>query len=240
MSSDPGDGPRIIPFGPAEHTLLLEWGELTGQVDNPVHDGGWLFYRCDAANLDPGAPGFTYELFGRQVPGPQAFPPILKIEQGAETVYYAAWRVRIYLGHPEPLDAPVLDAPFLERTSHRSRTYRHSFGGWTGQEPPTRRQVLAVYAGAPALGATLRREKPGPKPGTVAKYKTRAEWHQAIRDKVLTKETRDSADDTTFGIWLGISSRLIYDLMPEWGPSGFPKLRAGDFGDCNCNSCRAN
>jgi hypothetical protein len=152
MSSDPGDGPPIIPFGPEEHALLLEWGELTGQVDNPVHNGEWLFYRCDAAHLKPGAPGFTYELFGRRVDEPQAFPPILEVNEDAQRVFYAAWRVRIYLGHPEPLDAPLLDAPFLERTSHLGGTYRYGLGGWT--ELPSPLQIEAVYAGAPALGAT--------------------------------------------------------------------------------------
>ena len=118
-------------------------------------DGGWLYYRCDAAYVTPTAPGFTYELFGRRVPGPQAFPPTFEDRAGAESVYYASWRVRIYLGHPEPLDAPVLDAPFLERTSHPNRTYKFTLGGWGGDVPPTQLQVEAVRCGAPALRAKI-------------------------------------------------------------------------------------
>ena len=73
--------------------------------------------------------------------------------------------------------------------------------------------------------------RPGPKPGTGARYTAPEQWWTAIREKVLTKQTRLSAPDDTIAHWLGISPSLMYELMarPGWGPSTLEELRNGKF-----------
>jgi hypothetical protein len=77
------------------------------------------------------------------------------------------------------------------------------------------------------LFANIPHKKPGPKPGTGAKFKSAEAWRSAIREKVLTKETRLSADDDTIAYWLGIRSTTMYDLMRRWGPKTLEELRNG-------------
>jgi hypothetical protein len=73
------------------------------------------------------------------------------------------------------------------------------------------------------------RPRPGPRPGTVkaAKYTTPTAWQTAIREKVLTKTTRLSADDETIAFWLEVSSTTMYRLMARWGPKSLDDLRNG-------------
>lgn len=71
---------------------------------------------------------------------------------------------------------------------------------------------------------------PGPKAGTVAKFKSREQWLDAIRSKVMTRQTRATANDERIAAWLGISPSLLYDLMRRWGPPrNLDELRAGNF-----------
>jgi hypothetical protein len=73
------------------------------------------------------------------------------------------------------------------------------------------------------------RTPPGPKPGTGAKFKSPAAWHAAIREKVLTKETRFDAEDWRIAAWLDVSERYLYERMAEWGPKTLEDLRNGTF-----------
>ena len=65
------------------------------------------------------------------------------------------------------------------------------------------------------------------RPLKAQKYKSPQQWHTAIQEKVLAKETRLSADDETIAYWLGISSTTMYRLMAHWGPSTLEDLRNG-------------
>ncbi len=76
------------------------------------------------------------------------------------------------------------------------------------------------------------RSRPGPKPGTVKaqKYKTRSQWLAAIREHVMIRQTRVTADDWQFAEWLGISTSQLYVLMQRWGPPRtLNDLREGNF-----------
>jgi hypothetical protein len=79
------------------------------------------------------------------------------------------------------------------------------------------------------LQAKLKR---GPKPGRVKaqKYKTPEQWHAAIREKVLPRNTLPEATGWEVARWLGISKAKLYDLMNESGPpSSLDDLKAGKF-----------
>jgi hypothetical protein len=99
--------------------------------------------------------------------------------------------------------------------------------------PHTQKQLLAIWKARSTVAdfaEVIRQTRRGPKPGTGAKYRTPDEWRSAIREKVLTKETRLRADDETIAFWLGISSTTMYDLMKRWGPyapNALDKLRNG-------------
>jgi hypothetical protein len=71
--------------------------------------------------------------------------------------------------------------------------------------------------------------KPGPEKGAGAKFKTADEWHAAIREKVLPKQTRLSAEDWIIASWLDTRPSLLYELMGKWGPKTLADLRNGKF-----------
>ena len=149
MTSEPDDEPDVIPFGADEIALLASWNMLLVVNGNLTHDGQWHYYSCSSKDVQPGIPGFTYELFGRRVEGPQSFPPTLEVYDSGSSTFYAVWNVRVYLGDPAPSGAP-----FIERTSQPDGTYVFRLGGWADDQPPNLLQVQAVHRGAPALSAT--------------------------------------------------------------------------------------
>jgi hypothetical protein len=92
----------------------------------------------------------------------------------------------------------------------------------------TREQLLQIWRAKPVLGL-YERARRGPGSGAGARYASPEAWYGAIRNKVLTKLTRLTADDATIAFWLGISTSTMYTLMSRWGPRTLEALRNGRF-----------
>jgi len=206
-----------------------EWAMIWPERKIDSHEAPWLFLRRathppDTAtrfSLPPNEvramEGFTFELFGRIAPEPATDYWHLESTPGLDTpLRIEVWWLEVPLGGS--LRAVRAYDPLLGSTRRSVEI--------TG--PEWERDVQKAKRGFLALDMMVVR--PGPKPGTVAKFKTRPEWLDAIRERVLTKRTLATADDDTIAHWLGISSSLLYDLMKRWGPPRTIKdLREGNF-----------
>lgn len=163
--------------------------------------------------------GFTFELFGRVTADPimrfYQLEPTPGLEHGLKV---EVWWMNIPVG--PHINATLQSDP----SSGRQRRILEVTDDGDDWEQDAGRIVRATRA----LHAKFR--KPGPAKGTRAKFPTKALWHKAIRDRVLTKQTVLTADDTTIAYWLGdISTALLYRLMAEWGPKTLDDLREGRF-----------
>lgn len=197
------------PAGPGEPLDVL-----VRRGFDPEHIGYRMTLRPDEARP---MLGFTFEMFGRLTSVPVA----------------GGWQIQPAgeLDHALNIDRWWMEVPIgTAASARRQRAEDGRVRKWleildNGWDPDGGLIVKALRA----LEMDLRR--PGPRPGTGAKYKTAAEWRQAIRWKVLPKTTRLAADDETIAYWLGISSTLMYELMarPGWGPSTLEDLRNGKF-----------
>jgi hypothetical protein len=79
-----------------------------------------------------------------------------------------------------------------------------------------------------ALDWTL--TKPGPKPGTGAKYATPDAWYAALNEHVRPRQSKVTADQRQFAAWLGLESpSTLFKYMGLWGPPHIQDLREGRF-----------
>jgi hypothetical protein len=172
-----------------------------------------------------------FERWWQQEHGPRPDPEHIQERAllDAEDAYLDSYQQHIALVDPDDLD-----------TRRRSKEMRDRF--LNGQVDPRFEHIATWwdrYTERPRtrtptfLQAKVAKRKPGPTPGTVktAKYKSADAWQTAIREKVLTKATRLSADDETIAFWLEISSATMYRLMrrPHWKPRTLEELRNGKF-----------
>jgi hypothetical protein len=176
------------------------------------------------------AEGLMFQVFGRVAATPSTpffwqLAPTPGLEHG---LLIEVWAVAVAIG--TTMRAELRYDP---ATGRMLRTIELEDEGddWEQDVPLIKRAVRALQ---------MRVLKRGPKKGTGAKYPTVEEWHRAIREKVLTKQTRAAADDQRLAAWLDISESLLYQLMRKWGPKTIADIQAGNFGDCNCRGCRAN
>jgi hypothetical protein len=164
------------------------------------------------------AEGFFFQVFGRVVEDPLIpywqLEPTAGLDQGLKA---EVWWMSVAVG------STILATLQYDPHSGKLRKIIEIVDEGVAWERDAGRIVRAVRA------LQMRTTKPGPKQGTGARYRSREEWHQGIRDKVLTKQTRLEADDTTVAYWLGISTTLMYDLMKRWGLQKFADLREGNF-----------
>ncbi len=74
------------------------------------------------------------------------------------------------------------------------------------------------------------RSKPGPKPGTGAKFKTPEEWYAALNEHIRPRPKRVTADERWFAERLGLDSpSTLFKYMERWGPKHIRDLREGNF-----------
>jgi len=74
------------------------------------------------------------------------------------------------------------------------------------------------------------RVKPGPKVGAGAKFKSREAWYAALKEHVLPRQKRITADEREFAAWLGCESpATLFKYMKQWGPAQIQDLRDGRF-----------
>ncbi len=74
------------------------------------------------------------------------------------------------------------------------------------------------------------RSKPGPKPGTGAKFKTPEEWDAALNEHIRPRPKRVTADERWFAERLGLDSpSTLFKYMERWGPKHIRDLREGNF-----------
>jgi hypothetical protein len=165
------------------------------------------------------AEGLTFQVFGRVAETPTTplfwqLKPTAGLEQGLEV---EVWAVAVAAGNT--MRAELRYDP-ATGTMRRTIEIEDQGDAWEQDIPRIRRAVRALH---------MKTLKPGPKKGAGAKYATSAEWHQAIRDKVLTKQTVLTTDDWIIAEWLGISRTLLYQLMSRWGPETLADLKDGNF-----------
>ncbi len=74
------------------------------------------------------------------------------------------------------------------------------------------------------------RRKPGPKPGTGAKYPTREEWYAPLNEHIRPRPNRVTADENWFAERLGCDSpATLFKSMNKWSPPHVRDLREGNF-----------
>jgi hypothetical protein len=212
----------LIAAGDAEAPVILitptGFGIYGLPLPLPETDGDWA--------------GFSLEFFGMFVE-PEELPensPALSFPVKGRVWTVQLWRC--WAQHEgSPLKAEQLWIPGeSELCSIRGMEHHHTLDQYRKA-----REAFLLLRGIEYA------TKPGPKPGTGAKYSTRESWHRAVREKMLTMHnTWPSAKDWQLTGWFGISERLLYDLMQRWGPKTLDDLRAGNFGDCDCRGCRGN
>jgi hypothetical protein len=165
------------------------------------------------------AEGLAFQVFGRVVDSPSTplfwqLAPTAGLEHGLKV---EVWAVAVAVG--ATMRAELRYDP-ATGTMQRSIEIVDQGDDWEQDIPRIRRAVRALQ---------MKTLKPGPKKGTGAKYATPDEWHQAIRDRVLTKRTVLTTDDWVIAEWLGISRTLLYQLMGRWGPETLADLKDGNF-----------
>lgn len=219
---------------------------MLGRVGHPEPFVGGHAITCLAPEGQPGASqgatfrtpfqwdaqydGYAFDLFGLVVPaGADASrcPP--------EMLYPLTMDFGPELGPPRSIVLLVYtarmmkpDVPIRGQAEWRPgwRKVEYSYVGVT----PGGDNRTKVADDGLRLFRGMRLPKRGPKPGTVAKFKTREAWLEAIRERVLNRRTLATADDETIAHWLGISSSLLYELFKRWGPPrSMPDLREGNF-----------
>jgi hypothetical protein len=163
--------------------------------------------------------GYHIQLFGRSDRPPEDWPLFIFTPEASggtsKPVIVQIWRQIAWVP-----GSPVI-AEVVNSLHSFTKCLRIVGNAWTDND------LRAANRGLKRLHMIV--SKPGPKPGTGAKYKTREEWHKALEDYVLPKQTRLTADDTIIAEWLGISRSLMFDLMERWGPKTMSDLREGRF-----------
>jgi len=164
------------------------------------------------------ADGFFFEVFGRAVDEPTTplywhLTPAAGLELGLTVEVW--W-------HEIPIGASLRALHVFEALTGTMRKSVEVIGDdWEWD-------VARITRGLRALDMTVVR--PGPKPGTGARFKTRADWLKAIRERVLPRHSLNTADDDAIAAWLNISRSKLFELMKRWPPPRtLEDLREGRF-----------
>jgi len=221
----PGPGVKVATVGPSRGRRV----EMLTTPHGVVPRNGALVLEDAEANAWQ---GYRLELFGTELSSlghpapPPGVPTITLYDDVADaSLTLLLWRQWARYEN-SPLRAELLWLPtgfagYSIRVLEPDATYSR-------KAAEAAFQGLTLLRGRSLLPA-LERVKPGPKPGTGAKVSSQSEWHQRIRDRVLTKQTRATAEDWIIAQWLGVSTSLLYQLMRKWGPKTLGDLREGKF-----------
>jgi len=83
-------------------------------------------------------------------------------------------------------------------------------------------EALREYAGI--------RSKPGPKPGSGAKFASPEDWYAALNEHIRPRSKRVTADGKWFAQRLNLDSpTTLFKYMKRWGPPKIQDLRNGRF-----------
>ena len=221
----PGPGVKVATVGPIRGRRV----EMLTTLNGVISRTGALVLEDAEANAWQ---GYRLELFGTELgisghPAPPPGVPTITLydEVADASLTLLLWRQ--WARHENaPLRAELLWLP----TGFAGHSIRILEPDATYSRKATEAafQGLALLRGRSLLPA-LERVKPGPKPGTRAIYPTPDAWHQAIREKVLIRQSRFAEPGRVIAAWLKISRPLMYELMAEWGPKTLDELREGKF-----------
>jgi hypothetical protein len=192
---------RVFPAGPVQrepHVTL--YVERAGFSPDVVHRCGVPYEEVEATR------GFQFTVFGRVIETPSSLPtwtfnPTAGLENG---LTIEVWWMEVPIG--SSMRALMM---YEATTGGIRRSVELLADDWE-------RDADRIKSALRALN--MKAIRPGPKPGTGAKYKTPDEWRAAIREKVLTRDTRFSVPEETIASWLRVSRSLMFQLMARWGP----------------------
>ena len=214
--------------------LKATTGEIWSQ-DQPVSTGcetfapEWVGYHYEAVGL---LRHFDWDDRRHTITGgePPGHPPLWQVRMpGTEFLMFEAalWWQRAFRpkarGEEPALVAELRWWPGLE-------------GAWPFfrvmspvDKPITRQETAAAEQARRLLHGLQPKLRPGPDPGTGAKYDTREAWYAALNEKVRPKNNRLTARRETLAYWLDVSPTLLNQNKRKWGPKKLDDIRQGRF-----------